>query len=99
MPIEGVGTATLLTRPNPTSTSSTSENREAPSANSAETAPSTTSDSVTLIPPTPTEGATQEGNSEGASNFDSSANSANTSASEAEVSEGGNSEQRVDLTV
>jgi len=97
MPIEGVGTATLLTRPS-ASASSVTENRETASTNSGGTAPQTTSESTVEIPATPTEGSTQEGNSEGASNFNSSANSVDTSA-EVETSENGSSQQRVDLTV
>lgn len=97
MPIEGVGTATLLTRPS-ASTSSNSENRETASTNSGGTASQTSGESRVEIPPTPTEGATQEGNSEGASNFNSSANAVDTSA-DVESSENGSSQQRVDLTV
>lgn len=98
MAIDGIGNATLLTRPT-ASTSSASDNRETSSANSGGTAPQPTGESNVEIPPTPTEGATQEGNSEGASNFSSSANAVDTSSSEVESSESGSSQQRVDLTI
>ena len=76
MAIDGIGNSILLTRTNTSPTPSTNDNKDTPTGNSNGIQSQTTDESsAAVLPTTPVDGTTQEGNSEGSANFNFSTNS------------------------